>query len=71
MLLLQITPSQFETFSMQGELILEMTYGYEAQGHNDRKIEISKQLCRIGFKVGSPGGLLVNDLAFRMCHFIL
>ncbi|KAH9981018.1 cytochrome P450 [Lactifluus volemus] len=52
---------------MQGELILEMTYGYEAQGHNDRKIEISKQLCRIGFKVGSPGGLLVNDLAF-LCH---
>jgi hypothetical protein len=55
---------------MQGELMLAMTYGYEPQGRNDRKLEIARQLSRIGSKVALPGALLVNDLAFRMCYFI-
>jgi hypothetical protein len=70
MLLLQSLPSHFETLSMQGELMLAITYGYEAQGRNDRKLEIARQLSRIGSKVALPGALLVNDLAFRMCYFI-
>jgi len=49
---------------MQGELILATTYGYEAQGRNDRKIEIARQLTRIVSKVALPGALLVNDLPF-------
>ncbi|KAH9981025.1 cytochrome P450 [Lactifluus volemus] len=49
---------------MQGELILAMTYGYEPQGRNDRKIEIAKQLSSVGSQVALPGALLVNDLPF-------
>ena len=56
---------------MQGELILAMTYGYEPQGRNDRKVEIARQLSRVGTKVALPGALLVNDLAFRMCYSII
>jgi hypothetical protein len=55
---------------MQGELILAMTYGYEPQGRNDRKIEIAKQLSSVGSQVALPGALLVNDLPFCMCYSI-
>jgi hypothetical protein len=51
---------------MQGELILAMTYGYEPQGRNDRKINIARQLSDFGSEVALPGALLVNDLPFCM-----
>jgi hypothetical protein len=55
---------------MQGELILAMTYGYEPQGRNDRKVDIARQLIDLGSEVALPGSLLVNDLPFCMCYFI-
>jgi len=50
---------------MQGELILAMTYGYEVQGRNDKKIEASRRMSEHGGAVTLPGALLVNDLSFR------
>jgi hypothetical protein len=68
MLPFQTTPDHLLYFSMQGELILAMTYGYEPQGRNDKKVEIARQLSRVGSEVALPGALLVNDLAFRRCY---
>ncbi len=51
---------------MQGELILSMTYGYEVQGRNDRKIDAARRLVEIGSAAALPGALLVNDLPFRV-----
>jgi hypothetical protein len=51
---------------MQGELTLSMTYGYEVQGRNDRKIDAARRLAEIGSVTALPGALLVNDLPFRM-----
>ena len=53
-------------YSMQGELILSMTYGYEVQGRNDRKIDAARRLTEIGSATALPGALLVNDLPFRV-----
>ena len=50
---------------MQGELVLAMTYGYEVQGPDDRKIEIPRRMTELGGAVTLPGALLVNDLPFR------
>jgi hypothetical protein len=54
---------------MQGELILAMAYGYEAQGRNDRKVEITRQFSDVGSQSVLPGVLLVNNLPFCMCYF--
>jgi len=51
---------------MQGELILSMTYGYEVQGRNDRKIDAARRLVEVGSATALPGALLVNDLPFRV-----
>ena len=51
---------------MQGELVLAMTYGYEVQGPDDRKIEIPRRMTEHGGAVTLPGALLVNDLPFRV-----
>jgi len=51
---------------MQGELILAMTYGYEVQGHNDRKVDAARRASDIGSATVLPGALLVNDLPFRV-----
>jgi hypothetical protein len=51
---------------MQGELMLAMTYGYEVQGHGDRKVDAARRLAEIGAVTALPGALLVNDLPFRV-----
>jgi hypothetical protein len=45
--------------------MLGMTYGYEVQGHNDRKIDAARRLTEIEAAAALPGALLVNDLPFR------
>ncbi|KAH9972642.1 cytochrome P450 [Lactifluus volemus] len=49
---------------LQGELILAMTYGYEAQGRNDRRVELARHFSDVGSQSVLPGALLVNDLPF-------
>jgi len=49
---------------LQGELVLAMTYGYEVQGRNDRKVDAARKLVEIGSATILPGALLVNDLPF-------
>jgi len=51
---------------MQGEQILSMTYGYEVQGYNDRKVDAARRLSDLGSATALPGALLVNDLPFRV-----
>lgn len=42
-----------------------MTYGYEVQGRNDRRVKIVRRSSEIGMATALPGALLVNDLPFR------
>ncbi|KAI0302458.1 cytochrome P450 [Multifurca ochricompacta] len=60
------SPDEWEAHieQLQGELILAMTYGYEVQGHNDRKITVARQMATLSSTVTFPGCLLVNDLPF-------
>ena len=43
-----------------------MTYGYEVQGRNDRKVDAVRRIVEIGVATALPGALLVNDLPFRV-----
>ena len=56
-------------YSFQGELILEMTYGYEVKGRYDRMLDVSKRLNEFATKTFLPGALLVNELPFCMSSF--
>lgn len=49
---------------LQGELTLEMTYGYEVQGRDDRKVEAAKKTSDMGANTALPSDLLVNGLPF-------
>ncbi|KAI0264227.1 cytochrome P450 [Gloeopeniophorella convolvens] len=49
---------------LQGELILAATYGYDVQGHTDRKLEVARRMSDIASAVALPGALLVNHLPF-------
>jgi hypothetical protein len=57
--------SDLQLCSLQGELILAMTYGYEVRGRNDRKIEVAIKMSNHGSATALPGALLVNNLPFR------
>ncbi|KAI9441767.1 cytochrome P450 [Lactarius indigo] len=48
----------------QGELILDMTYGYEAKGRGDRRLDVAIRLGEFGTQCVLPGALLVNELPF-------
>ncbi|KAF8266319.1 cytochrome P450 [Lactarius quietus] len=48
----------------QGELILDMTYGYEVKGRQDKMLEVPKRFSDFASKVFFPGSLLVNELPF-------
>jgi len=50
----------------QGELILAMTYGYEAQEHNDRMIDAARNLSNFAVERTLPGALLVNEVPLCM-----
>ncbi|KAF8257685.1 cytochrome P450 [Lactarius quietus] len=49
---------------LQGELTLEMTYGYEVQGRDDRMVQIARETSEMGAKTALPSDLLVNGLPF-------
>ena len=53
-------------FCFQGELILDMTYGYEVKGRYDRMLDVSIRLNEFGIKTFLPGALLVNELPLCM-----
>jgi cytochrome P450 len=62
------TPNEFQDHVelFQGELILDMAYGYQVQGRDDRKLDVAIQLNDFGTGTFLPGALLVNELSFRM-----
>ena len=53
-------------YSMQGDLILAMTYGYEVCGREDRMVEAPREMTELGSATALPGALLINDLPFRV-----
>jgi hypothetical protein len=57
----------FPTYSLIGELILAIGYGYEVQGHNDRTVNVARKIAELGSETALPGALLVNVLPFREC----
>ena len=66
-----IVPSEFlgilvtdQYFSLQGELTLEMTYGYRVQGRNDKMVRAARKASDLGASTALPSDLLVNGLPF-------
>ncbi|KAH9066016.1 cytochrome P450 [Lactarius deliciosus] len=49
---------------LQGEMILSMTYGYDVEGPDDRKLYVVKKMAQITATTTLPGALLVNSLPF-------
>jgi len=61
-------PKHFSNFllpSLLTELILGMGYGYEVQGQNDRRANVSREMAQLASETTLPGAVLVNDLPFR------
>ncbi|KAI9449576.1 cytochrome P450 [Lactarius psammicola] len=60
------SPQQWEAHIelLQGELTLDMTYGYEVQGRDDRLVEAARKASQMGAKTALPSDLLVNGLPF-------
>jgi hypothetical protein len=46
-----------------------MTYGYDVQGHDDKKVDAARRASRMGAVTALPSDLLVNGLPFRL-HFL-
>jgi hypothetical protein len=42
-----------------------MTYGYEVQGRDDRKVDVARRTSDLGAATSLPGALLVNHLPLR------
>lgn len=43
-------------------MILSLTYGYDADGPDDRKLYIVKKMAQLASVTTLPGALLVNSL---------
>ena len=52
--------------SFQGELILDMTYGYEVKGRHDRKLDVSIQFNKFGGVKLDRFAMLIDRFPFRM-----
>jgi hypothetical protein len=52
-------------FRFQGELILDMTYGYEVKGPQDRKLVVSKQLNEFATVKVPASAWIINAFPFR------
>jgi hypothetical protein len=52
-------------YSLSGEQILAMVYGYEVQGRNDHKVNVAKEMASLVSETALPGVLLVNDIPLR------
>ena len=49
-------------FSLQGELILAVTYGYQVRGSDDKIIDAAKRRNAFALEKILPGALLVNSI---------
>jgi hypothetical protein len=56
--------TRYPTPSLTGELVLTMAYGYEAQGPNDRMVDVARKMLQLASEIFLPGALLINDLPF-------
>lgn len=58
------TPQNWEEHIdlLQGEMILSLTYGYDAKGPEDPKIVVVKKMAQLAATTTLPGALLVNNL---------
>jgi hypothetical protein len=57
-------------FSLQGELILAVTYGYEVHGRDDKLLDASKRRNEFAKEVTPLNVLLLNHIP--LCtHFLL
>jgi hypothetical protein len=59
-----VSLTHFPTFSLSGELILAMGYGYEVQGRSDRMADVARKMAQLASETGIHGALLINDLPF-------
>jgi hypothetical protein len=57
-------------FSLQGELILAMTYGYQVCGRNDRLLDASKRANKLGAEENVLGNALINHIPLCMYAFL-
>ncbi|KAI9449566.1 cytochrome P450 [Lactarius psammicola] len=48
----------------QGGLILDMTYGYDVKGRDDRKLDVAVRMNKFAAEIFLPGALLINELPF-------
>ncbi|KAI0253743.1 cytochrome P450 [Lactifluus subvellereus] len=60
------SPSEWEAHVqlLPGDLILTMTYGYEARGLDDRRVAVARKMAEHGSTTALPDALLVNDFPF-------
>ncbi|KAI0264167.1 cytochrome P450 [Gloeopeniophorella convolvens] len=58
------SPEEFRSHValLQGEMIMSVTYGYDATGHDDRFLTIAHDANVIGQNATLPGSVLVNDI---------
>ena len=52
--------------SLQGELIIAVTYGYQVHGRHDKLLEASKSRIKFGAEIVLPGALLINHIPLCM-----
>ena len=57
-------------FSLQGELILAVTYGYEVHRHDDKLLDASRRRNKFAKEVVPLNASLLNGIPF-CTHFLL
>jgi len=57
-------------FSLQGELILAVTYGYQVQGRNDKMIEAPKRRNKFALEGIPLDAFILNHIPLCM-YFLL
>ena len=54
-----------QSYSLPGDFMLTMTYGYEVRGLDDRNLTVARKMAKQVTVTALPSALLVNDLPFR------
>jgi hypothetical protein len=57
-------------FSLQGEAILAMTYGYEVHQRDDKMFSAAKRMSDIAQGVSLPGALIINYIPFCVASLL-
>jgi hypothetical protein len=52
------------SYSLQGKLIMSVTYGYDLKSYNDEFIEAPVELNKILSKAVLPGAVLINYIPY-------